>query len=134
MKKDEDKAEPASGKNPLEWAVFAAAAAVVLAVAGLLGLEALQWEGRPARLQIEPGTPTVEDGLLYQPVKVSNRGDTVAINVAVRVTARSAEGDRSVDLRFDFIPRGASREGRATFPPDQDPGQIEARVAGYEVP
>ncbi len=134
MKEETDKKSQPGGKNALEWIVFALASVLVLAVGGILAYEAAVWEDQPARLEIETGEPVTEGGHLYLPVTVNNRGGTLAVNVNVRVTARGTEGERSVDLRFDFIPRGASREGRAAFPPDQDPAGLEARLAGYELP
>ena len=118
----------------MEWTVFAVSTLLVLAVMAVLGMEALRWGGKPAHLEIKRGDIVMERGRLCLPVTVTNTGDSVAVNVNETVAARGPGGERSVDLIFDFIPRGATREGRAAFPADQDPGQLEVHISGYETP
>lgn len=126
--------EQAAGKNALEWAVFALSMLLVLGVIAALAVDAVRWKPGPARLEIATDAPALEDGQLRVPLSVTNRGDSVAINVNIEVVGHGPKGDRTANLTIDFIPRGATREGFAVFPPDQDPNQLEARVSGYEKP
>jgi uncharacterized protein (TIGR02588 family) len=122
------------GKNLLEWTVFALSTVLVAAIVATLGLDALRWQEGPARLEIVKGDAKVEDGQLRMPIHVTNRGETVAINVNVEVADTSSAAGKTATVSFDFIPRGATREGRVIFPPGQDPATLEARISGYELP
>lgn len=133
MTKKKDPAPPA-GKNALEWTIFALSTILVGAIVVILGLDALRWKEGPARLEIVTGEAKVGDGLLQVPIHVTNRGETVAMNVNVEVADPSSPQGTTATVSFDFIPRGATREGRAIFPPDQDPRKLEARISGYELP
>ena len=133
MSKKAESEEPA-GKNALEWAVFALSCLLVLGVIVALAMDAIRWEPGPARLEIKMDEAKVEEGQLRVPLSVVNRGASVAINVNVEVVGRGPQGDRTATVNFDFIPRDATREGVAIFPPDQDPQQLEGRISGYEKP
>lgn len=123
-----------AGKNALEWAVFGISTILVGAIVVILAVDALRWKDGPARLEIVKKEAKVEDGQLRVPVEVTNRGETVAANVTVEVVDTSSVQGRTATVNFDFVPRGATREGRVIFPPDQDPAKLEARISGYEVP
>jgi uncharacterized protein (TIGR02588 family) len=133
MSKKQDSSKPA-GKNALEWTVFGVSILLVGAIMVILGLDALRWKEGPPRLEIVMGEARAGDGQLVIPVQVTNRGQTVAINVNVEVTDLSSAQRKGAIVAFDFVPRGATREGRAIFPPEQDPAKLEARISGYEVP
>jgi len=131
MSREKEEKIPA-GKNALEWSVFAVSSLLVLGIIILLGVDALRWGGGPARLEIGLGEAKMEGGQLCVPLRVTNQGDTVAVNVNVDVTAPGGNGAKTASVTFDFIPRGATREGRVIFPPEQDPTKLEARISGYE--
>ena len=121
---------PPAGKNPLEWSVFGVSLLLVLAVTGVLGMEALRWQGTPARLKVELGQAERRGGEWCVPVKVSNEGEGLASNVEIEVSA----GDEKAGLTLDFVPRGTVREGKVCFPEEVDPGAMKGRVLGYEEP
>lgn len=133
MSKKQDSDQPA-GKNLLEWTVFALSIVLVGAIMVVLGLDVLRWKEEPARLEIAKGDAKVEHGQLRVPIHVTNRGETVAINVSLEVADTSSDQGKIATVSFDFVPRGATRKGMVIFPPDQDPAKLEARISGYEEP
>ncbi|QJE97357.1 hypothetical protein [Luteolibacter luteus] len=134
MNQNRNTDQPSEGKNALEWTVFTFSTLLVGAIIVLLGVDTLRWKEGPARLEIVKGDAKTEDGQLRVPIHIINRGETVAVNVTVEVTDTSSAQGKNATVNFDFVPRGAMREGRAIFPPDQDPAKLEARISGYEVP
>lgn len=123
-------------KNALEWTVFAASLALVLAVAGFLVYDAVG--GAPAgppQLVVRPGEPRPEGDLIAVPVTVENAGDQAAEQVLVVVTVRQAGGaEETAELTFDLIPRHGSEEGRALVPLAGPVEAVEAHVASFRLP
>jgi uncharacterized protein (TIGR02588 family) len=128
--KRETKERPPAGKNPLEWTVFGISLLLVLAVMGVLAMEALRWQNTPARLKVELGAPKQLSGEWCVPMKVTNEGEGLASNVEIEVSA----GEEKAGLTMDFVPRGTVREGKVCFPEGIDPATLKGRVLGYEEP
>lgn len=124
------KDRPPGGKNALEWTVFGLSVLLVLAVIGLLAREALRWKESPARLRAELGTPVMQDGSWWVPVKVRNEGESLAADVTIEVRA----GGETSGFTLDFVPRGTDRQGRANFPGGTDMDAATVIVKGYQEP
>src|SRR5688572_23728162 len=94
-------------KNALEWTVFAASLALVLAVAGFLVFDALGGAPPgPPQLVVRPGEPRPEGDLLTVPVVVENTGEQAAEEVLVIISVRQAGGgETTAELTFDLIAR-----------------------------
>jgi uncharacterized protein (TIGR02588 family) len=123
-------------KNALEWTVFAASLALVLAVAGFLLFDALAGPpAGPPQLVVRPGEPRPEGGLLTVPVVVENTGEQAAEQVLVVVAVRQAGGiEETAELTFDLVPRHSSHEGQITVPLGGAVEAIEGRVASFRLP
>lgn len=122
-------------KNPLEWAVFGVSLLLILAVAGLLGFEALRGGDTPPQVVVSPGTPARQGDLLAIPVLVENQGDTAAEDLVVAVTVRLADGSaEEAELSVPLLPEHASAEGQVTLPAAGEVASVEVRVVGYMLP
>ncbi len=121
-----------AAKNLLEWAVFAISALLVLATLGYLGKWALETEEGPVRLAVKTGPPVVENGWTRFPVTVSNTGQRVAANVEVQIAIGSGETRQQASFTLDFVPRGGSRTGAASFKTTGLKETPQCDVLGYE--
>lgn len=127
-KKSKDR--PPGGKNPLEWTVFGVSSFLVIGVIAVLGEQSLRWKDSPARLSVGLGSPELQDGTWWLPVKVRNDGEGLAADVEIEVEA----GDERAGFTFDFLPRGAERVGRVSFPQSIDPRAATVSIRGYQEP
>jgi uncharacterized protein (TIGR02588 family) len=123
-------------KNALEWTVFAASLALVLAFAGFLLYDALAGAPPgPPQLVVRPGEPRPEGDLLTVPVVVENTGEQAAEQVLVVIAVRQAGGiEETGELTFDLIPGQSSQEGQVTVPLGGAFEAIEGRVASFRLP
>ncbi|HEX8550565.1 MAG TPA: hypothetical protein VF681_03310 [Abditibacteriaceae bacterium] len=116
-------------KNALEWSVFALSFALLVGTIGFLVLDARRTGDGAPLLEATTGRATQWQDQWLVPVRIVNRGETVAEEVAVEVKS----GEESGELAFAFVPRGSSREGFVSFSKEPQ-GQLKARVRGYETP
>ena len=126
-------------KNWLEWSVFAAGLALVLAIVGYLVVQLARHEDAPARLDVRAGAPwradDVEPAHFVVPVTVTNHGDrSVAdVHVEVTLTQGGAPLERS-ELRLAEVPRRSKRTGAVTLEHEPAPDRLRVRVLGYGEP
>ncbi len=123
-----------TSKNRLEWAVFAISAILVLGTLGYLLKSALEVEVGPAKLTVETGPPVEENGWTRFPVTVSNNGQRVAANVEIQIAIGSGESKQQAGFTLDFVPRGSSRQGAASFRGTGLTETPRCDVLGYEEP
>lgn len=124
-------------KNWLEWCVFAVSCVLVLGT--VAALVAQWWNAgtrQPPRITLTLGASTSGPGYYAMQVQAMNRGEETAEDVLIQVTLERHDGGREQSqLRIQYLPRGARREGWVTF--ESDPAQarkIYARPLGYEKP
>jgi uncharacterized protein (TIGR02588 family) len=118
-------------KNALEWIVFAASAAIIIAVAGQLAISAIREKKTPPDLQVIAGQP---EGHRIE-VEVRNIGDQTAERVRVEVALqRDGENVESAELDILFVPRKSSRRGWVTFRNDPRGYEVVTRAMSYETP
>lgn len=118
-----------------ERVIFAAAAAILLAIAGSIVWLWLQ-DRDPAIVTVEQvGVARAEGSQTYVTGSVHNDGDETA--EAVQVTAEltvdgevAAEGEQSID----FLSGGETQEIVFIFEAVESEGEIEMRVASYTIP
>ncbi|HUF62916.1 MAG TPA: hypothetical protein VMN36_12635 [Verrucomicrobiales bacterium] len=128
-------ADETSGKNPLEWIVFAVSCLLLLATLGVLTVEAATWRGSPAKLTTKLGIPDIKDGILLLPVEVSNDGDRVAAEVQIEIVRRSGESEQRALFTVDFVPRHGIRRGRISFPAEEgQAGELRVVSAAFREP
>ena len=118
-------------KNPLEWVVFAFSLVLVLGTLGFLGYETLVVPMTPPRLEAHLGKLEIRGSLMFVAVTVENDGATTATNVEVEVKSRDGQ---SAGFTLQHVPRNGKREGWVSFEAPLDKSQLQARVAGYQIP
>ncbi|HSH40385.1 MAG TPA: hypothetical protein VK993_16550 [Chthoniobacterales bacterium] len=121
-------------KNWLEWSVFAASTALIVALIGFLIYESLTIGNAPPDIQLEVGTPEQRSGYFAVSINATNKGDHTAEGVHIEVVLRGAGKEETGDFEIAFLPRRGSREAWVTFKDDPRKGSLEARVLGYEKP
>lgn len=126
-------------KNWLEWSVFAAGLALVLAIVAYLVVEAVRHEDRPPRLGVQVGevwrSGDVEPPHFVVPVTVTNLGDRAAEDVHVEVTlVRDGALLERCELRLPEVPRRSSRAGASTLQHEPATDELRVRVLGYSEP
>lgn len=122
-------------QNRLEGVVLAVSSLLVLAVLGILIVDAFSTGEPPADLRIRLGTPSQKSGHMIVPVTVRNEGGTAG-DVVVEVTRGSGpEAERS-EVTFLFVPERSEREGFVAFTgsPAGVADSFSARVVGYVAP
>ena len=121
-------------RNPLEWGVFAVCLALVSAVVLYLAYSAARSSEAPPRLAVEVGeVEQAPDGFTVA-VTVANEGDTTAASVLIEVRAGADPDAERGEVTLDLVPRGSSRRAWVSLRRQPIPGQIQARVLGYEEP
>lgn len=121
--------------SPLEWAVAAVSALVVLAVVGFLLYEALGEAPTPPDVRV---TVTVvralERGHLVE-FDATNRGQTTAARVEVEGTLRRGGATvEAASATLDYVPAGGTRRGGLYFSEDPRGYALELRARGYARP
>ena len=123
-------------KNWLEWAVFALGALLVSGIVAYLVYDMLTAPNGPAEVHVELGEAQSRSGQLVVPVRVVNRGYSVAENVHIEVILENERDQRQVgQMQVQLLPRGSMRQGEVVFAGSYDQQvHLHARVAGYAVP
>ena len=109
-------------KNGLEWSVFGAGLALILALVAYLALQAAGGAKGEARFRVRLGRPERVEGGYQTRATVENLGDETAMGVKVEV------GDADFDL--DYVPRRSEREGVVVT--EEKPQ--EGRVVSWQSP
>lgn len=121
-------------RSVAEWASFALAATLVLAVIGVLAT-GMVGDARPAAPVVHLDGPAARRGPGCEVrVWVRNAGDLTAANVQVvatlKVDGRVLEGEQTVD----FLPGGGEQRLFFAFPADPDDGKLEVDVRSFAEP
>lgn len=124
------------GQSAAEWVSFGVAAALILAVAGLV---AYHWlavpHGPPVLAAARAGTIREAGGQFYVPFAVANTGGETAADA--RVVAELRVGGATVEQgeqTFAFLAGGERQEGTFVFHHDPRVGELTIRVGGYRRP
>ena len=125
---DETSKEKPTGKNALEWSVFAIGLLLLLGTLGFLGREARQSTDSPPRLEAKLGEPVRAGDNVLVPVEVRNVGATTAENVEIEVEHGAQKGSFSLA----FVPRRGERSGWVSFQSPVQTAKLQARVVCYE--
>ena len=122
-------------RNPLEWVILVASLAAIIGVAGFLVVEAIADGGRPASVSAlaDSDRGIASEGGWLVPVRVSNRGGSAALSVAVEVKATVAGTEEVSELTVDVLAGGSEVELLAGFS-GQPEGVVELRIVGLETP
>ncbi len=121
-------------KNWLEWTVFVLGAACLTGVIAVLVHQSVTTGEEPARLLVRMGTPLVGSDQVRIPVWVVNEGDEPAVAVVIEIDGTSAGSVQSSSLHFDYVPHRSHREGWISFPGEEVPANLSARVLSYTGP
>ncbi|MFN2387827.1 MAG: hypothetical protein ABR576_16350 [Thermoanaerobaculia bacterium] len=122
-------------KNRLEWSVFAASVAIVLACVAALAISAVRSGEEPPDITVEVGAATRGAAGYRVPVRVRNHGDETAEGVTVEVGLISGgEEIERGEFTVAFLPRKSRREGWVVFQRDPACCTLRARALGFEKP
>ncbi|HEX2123073.1 MAG TPA: hypothetical protein VHL59_15680 [Thermoanaerobaculia bacterium] len=122
-------------KNLLEWSVFGASVAVILATVALLVAGGSGARRRMPDLRVDVGTPVPTATGFSVPIVVSNAGDVTAEQVRVEILLQ-AEGEtvERAELAMAFVPRRSKREGWVVFRRDPRCCVVAAGAMAYDKP
>lgn len=131
----EDRAGGSPGTSPIEWAVAAVSALLVLGVIGYLLYEALAEPQTPPAIEVTvEAVQAVGNGYLVE-FEAQNRGQTTAAGLAVEGTLRrGAEAVETASATLDYVPAEGSRRGGLYFTEDPRGYRLELRPIGYGRP
>ena len=122
-------------KNALEWTVFGISAAILVALAAFLVIEALRESADEPDIGITTGTVTARGDHFVVPVIVTNRGDQTAEGLRVEIALmKDGQDVEVVEVTFAFVPRASHREAWALFRNDPHGFTLQARAIGFEKP
>jgi uncharacterized protein (TIGR02588 family) len=121
-------------KNPLEWTVFGASFALILATIVVLIHADVTSARRPPVIVVTVGTPIAQAGGYAVPLDVANEGDTTAQAVQLEVALSGSGGEERAAVELAFVPHGSRRRAWVTFSSDPSGSTLKARVVGYEEP
>lgn len=121
----------------IEWALGIISAAVVLAIAGYLVVEAVGGSATMPDLHVAIVPPEAEDGDAPAPGQVRfvvrNDGGRTATAVAVSLALHGADGAVVGDRRIvlDYLPGHSEATGGFVLPPGAAQARAEIAVEGY---
>lgn len=122
-------------KNPIEWTVFGIGSVLVLGVMGILILEWVGADQRPADIEVTVGDPVPSNGGYRMLVRARNIGSATAEQVRIEVLLRrGAQSVEQAEITLAFLPRRAERKGWVFFRNDPRRFQVLARPVGYQEP
>ncbi len=123
-------------RSTAEWVSFGIAAAILLAVAGLVVYYWLAVEQGPPVLTIAPAGDVREvGGQFYVPFAVANAGGNTAagVRVVAELRAGGAVVERSEQL-FSYLAGGERQEGTFVFHHDPGAGELTLSIDSYRRP
>ena len=122
-------------KNALEWTVFGISAAILVAVAVLLLIDAVRESSDEPEIEITTGNVTAKGDHFAVPVTVTNRGGQTAEGLRVEIALMKDGQDVEIaEVTFAFVPRASHREAWALFRNDPRAFTLQARAIGFEKP
>jgi uncharacterized protein (TIGR02588 family) len=118
-----------------EWSIGLLGLGLVLSVVGFLLYEASREGDSPPRIEIETGEVLRNGGSYLVKLRVANRGETPAAQVAIEGTLN--QGDRTLEtstVTLGYVPAESQRDAGLFF--QRDPAQytLKLRALGYETP
>lgn len=119
----------------LEWLSGLVSAALILALIGYIGWNAVTEEMEPPEFAIEAtGMGRVSGGYRIT-FDIENRANTTAAAVIVRgELARGEETVETVDVTFDYVPGQSQSSGAILFSTDPGSARLTLRAIGYADP
>ena len=124
---------PREKRSGAEWVAFVLAAAILLAVVGLIVAQIPDSDVPPAPVATISEI-TEREGQFFVAVDVDNRGVRTAEQVQVVATLTTDDGDVEGDQMVDFLSGGEVEELEFVFEDDPADGELTVRVSGYLVP
>ncbi len=122
-------------KNLLEWTVFGASVAVIIATIALLVAGGSGTRRKMPDLRVDIGTPVPASTGFSVPIVVSNAGDVTAEQVSVEIVLQSErETVERAELAIAFVPRRSKREGWVVFRRDPRCCVVAAGAMAYAKP
>lgn len=135
---DEERRRPSEhhdGTSPLEWAVAAVSALVVLVLVGFLLYEALGEAPTPPDVRVTATAVRALEGGHLVEFDATNRGETTAARVEVEGTLRRGGATvESASATLDYVPAAGTRRGGLYFSEDPRGHALELRARGYARP
>lgn len=124
------------GASPLEWIAAGIGALVLLAMLGLIGVQALRpAEKEPPRLEVRPGALVSARGQHVVTVEVVNDSPQAAGSVEIEgVLKRGEEELETSSASLAFVPGHSKRSAGLIFTKDPRTLTLEVRATGYEEP
>lgn len=128
--------QQAQGRSLAEWVSAGIAAAILLAVAGLV---LFVWftppAGPPVIIVTQTGDIREVEGQFYVPFEVKNVGDSTADAVQVLAELRvNGEVVEQGEQQFDFLSGSETEKGAFVFTQDPREGELQLSVGSYKVP
>ncbi len=124
-----------ANRNWLERIVFTGSTLLVVAVLGLLAVDAWSGKDSPPDLSIHLGTPLKGAHGWRVPVRVMNQGDETAEQVRVAVVwTQGGQVQERAELQLDYVPRHSRRNGWVSFTQEPRPAELKAHSLGYATP
>ena len=121
-------------KNALEWSVFGASLALVIATVAILVRAHVTSADRPAAIVVTVGAAVAQAGGFAVPLEVANHGDRTAQGVVIEVTLSGGVAEERNQVELAFVPHGSNRRAWVVFASDPRGGTVKARVVGFEEP
>ena len=123
------------GTSPLEWALAALSAALVLGVIGFLLYEGLAEPTTPPEVRVTVETVRPAGSGYLVTFKAENRGQRTAAGLGVEGTLK--RGGTTVETRsttLDYVPSEGARKGGLYFTEDPRDYELALRATGYDRP
>lgn len=122
-------------RHPVEWAVGAISALLIMALLAYLGYRAVTVDSSPPRFRMEVESVSQIDGKFQALVAVTNEGGSAAADMEVSGTlAGAGEDEETGTFRVDYLPQGSTRRGTLLFTRDPSAGRLNLSIHGYSEP
>lgn len=134
-KRKSGRAKPPPRTPVLEWVAAGVGFLTVIAIIGLVGLEALHADTSPPAVAVHQlGVRRTEAGYVVS-IRAANIGGSPAAQVRIEgeLTAPGATAE-TAEATFDFIPDHSAREGGLFFSTDPRAGELRLRATGFAEP
>ena len=118
----------------IEWITGILSAALVAALIGWIGYEALTYTPEEPNFMLEvTGTAKAASGWSLA-FTIDNKSNTTASAVVVEGTLTGSESTQTSDVTFDYVPAQSQASGALFFDENPAKGKTTIRVVGYTDP